>query len=246
MGRSNGEKSTMAGESILIIEDDPSLLRGLKDNYEFSGYRVKTSSSGERGLNDALRLKPDLIVLDLMLPGVNGYEICQAVRQAELEMPIIMLTVKSEESDIVLGLNLGADDYMTKPFSIKELLARTNSLLRRGRKNELTKYTFGDFRLEPVSRKLWKNDRQIELAPKEFELLALFLKRMNRALTRDQILNAIWGFDNFVTPRSVDRCINSLRKKLEKKPHQPRFIKTVHKIGYRFELEENGSNPKQE
>jgi len=231
----------MAGESILIIEDDPSMLRGLKDNFEFSGYRVKTASNGEEGLNDALSLKPDLIILDLMLPGMNGYEICQAVRQEGLEMPIIMLTVKSEESDIVLGLNLGADDYVTKPFSIKELLARTNSLLRRSRRNEGTKYTFGDFQLDIEFRKLWQKGRGIELAPKEFELLTFFLKRLNRALTRDQNLNAVWGFDNFVTPRSVDRCISSLRKKIEKKPHQPKFIKTVHKIGYRFELEERGN-----
>jgi DNA-binding response OmpR family regulator len=233
----------MSGESILIIEDDPSMLRGLKDNFEFSGYRVKTSSNGEDGLNDSLNLNPDLIILDLMLPGVNGYEICRAVRQKGLEMPIIMLTAKSEESDIVLGLNLGADDYVTKPFSIKELLARTDSLLRRSRKDESTKYTFGDFQLDIEFRKLRKKDREIELTPKEFELLTFFLKRLNRALTRDQILDAVWGLDNFVTPRSVDRCINSLRKKIEKKPHQPDFIKTVHKIGYRFELEEKENIP---
>lgn len=236
----------MAGESILIIEDDPSMLRGLKDNFEFSGYRVKTSSSGEDWLNKSLSHKPDLIILDLMLPGVNGYEICRAVRQEGLEMPIIMLTVKSEESDIVLGLNLGADDYVTKPFSIKELLARTNSLLRRSRRNESTKYTFCDFQLDIEFRKLRKKGREIELAPKEFDLLTFFLKRLNRALTRDQILNAVWGFDNFVTPRSVDRCVRSLRKKIEKKPHQPKFIKTVHKIGYRFELEERGNIAEQD
>ena len=131
-----GAKRIMAGESILIIEDDPSMLRGLKDNFEFSGYRVNTASSGEEGLNNALSLEPDLIILDLMLPGMNGYEICQTIRNEGLDMPIIMLTAKSEESDIVLGLNLGADDYVTKPFSIKELLARTNCLLRRRRKSD--------------------------------------------------------------------------------------------------------------
>lgn len=226
----------MAGESILIIEDDPSLLRGLKDNFEFSGYRVKTALNGEDGLNDALSLKPGLIILDLMLPGMNGYEICQSIREQGLEMPIIMLTAKSEESDIVLGLNLGADDYVTKPFSIKELLARANSLLRRIGRSENKKYTFGDFQLDIEDRKLRKKSREIELAPKEFDLLTFFLKHANRVFTRDQILNAVWGFNNFVTPRSVDRCINSLRKKIETQPNQPQFIKTAHKIGYRFEL----------
>ena len=225
----------MAGESILIIEDDPSMLRGLKDNFEFSGYRVRTASNGDDGLQNSLNLKPDLIILDLMLPGVNGYEICQAVRNEGLEMPIIMLTAKSEESDIVLGLNLGADDYVTKPFSIKELLARTNSLLRRSRKKDSTKYTFGDFQLDVELRKLRKKTREIELAPKEFDLLTYFLKNSNRALTRDQILNSVWGSDNFVTSRSVDRCINTLRNKIEKNLHQPKLIKTLHRIGYRFE-----------
>ncbi len=225
----------MAGESILNIEDDPSMLRGLKDNFEFSGYQVNTASNGEDGLNKSLDLKPDLIVLDLMLPGINGYEICRTVREEGLEMPIIMLTAKSEESDIVLGLNLGADDYVTKPFSIKELLARANSLLRRSRKNENTKFTFGEFELDVDIRKLSKQNREIDLAPKEFELLVFFLKRSDRALTRDQILNSVWGSNNFVTTRSVDRCINSLRKKIENNPRQPKFITTVHKIGYRFE-----------
>jgi len=227
----------MAGESILIIEDDPSMLRGLKDNFEFSGYRVSTASNGDDGLNNSLSLKPDLIILDLMLPGMNGYEICQAIRNEGLEMPIIMLTAKSEESDIVLGLNLGADDYVTKPFSIKELLARTNSLLRRSRKNDSSQYFFGDFQLDGERRKLRKKDKEIELAPKEFDTLTFFLKNANRALTRDQILNSVWGLDNFVTSRSVDRCINSLRNKIEKNTHQPKFIKTLHKIGYRFELD---------
>ncbi len=228
----------MADECILIIEDDASMLRGLKDNFEFSGYRVKTAINGEEGLNDSLSQKPDLIILDLMLPGVNGYEICQAVRKEGLEMPIIMLTAKSEESDIVLGLNLGADDYVTKPFSIKELLARTSSLLRRTRKNKQLKFTFGDFIFDLEFRKLWRNGKEIELALKEFDLLTFFLKHASRVLTRDQILNAVWGLDSFVTPRSVDRCINSLRKKIEKKSPPQKFIKTIHKIGYRFEPEE--------
>ncbi len=226
----------MAGKSILIIEDDPSLLRGLKDNFEFSGYLVKTATNGEEGLNEAFSFKPDLIILDLMLPGLNGYEICRTVREEGLDMPIIMLTAKSEESDIILGLNLGADDYVTKPFSIKELLARTNSLLRRNRKNERTKFTFGEFELDIDVRKLFKKNHEINLAPKEFELLTFFLRRSNKALTRDQILNSVWGISNFVTTRSVDRCINSLRKKIEKNSRQPRFIKTVQKIGYRFEI----------
>ncbi|MHC4843975.1 MAG: response regulator transcription factor, partial [Planctomycetota bacterium] len=132
-------------ETVLIIEDDSTMLRGLKDNFEFKGYKVFTASDGEEGLKAALNKKPDLILLDIMLPKINGYEICRLVRQEGLEMPIIMLTAKGEESDIVLGLNLGADDYVTKPFSIKELLARSAAFLRRSRQNEQEVYEFSNF-----------------------------------------------------------------------------------------------------
>ena len=225
----------MAGERILIVEDDPTMLRGLKDNFEFAGYKVSTASTGEKGLDAALKLRPELVVLDLMLPGMNGYEICRTIREAELDMPIIMLTAKSQEQDIVLGLNLGANDYVTKPFSVKELLARANAFLRSRKKIHEKVYRFGDFELNISSRKLLKKDKEIELTPKEFSLLEFLVKNSDRAITRDQLLNAVWGHDVFVTPRSVDRCINTLRAKIELQPAQPEYICTVREIGYRFE-----------
>jgi DNA-binding response OmpR family regulator len=225
----------VAGETVLIIEDDPTMLRGLKDNFEFKGYTVRTAADGEKGLDAALAIKPDLIILDIMLPKVNGYEICRMVRDEGYDMPIIMLTAKGQESDIILGLNIGADDYMTKPFSIKELLARANAFLRRRRKEETTTYRFGYFELDLGARKLFQNGTEIQLTPKEFDVLVYLVKHTGRALTRDQILSSVWGYDIVVTARSVDRCINTLRNKIEKDPAEPVYITTVREIGYRFE-----------
>lgn len=225
----------MAGETVLIIEDDPTMLRGLKDNFEYDGYRVATASDGEKGLEAAVGLKPDLIVLDIMLPKVNGYEICRLVRKEGLDVPIIMLTAKGQESDIILGLNLGADDYVTKPFGIKQLLARANAFLRRRRQPASTIHRFGDFALDLPSRRLTRDGKQIPLTPKEFGLLELFVRQAGRALTRDQILKTVWGYNVFVTSRSVDRCVNTLRAKIEADPTHPQFIQTVRPIGYRFE-----------
>jgi len=222
-------------ETILIIEDDPTLLRGLKDNFEFKGYSVLTAADGEDGLNSALNNKPDLIILDIMLPKINGYEICRLLRKETLEMPIIMLTAKGEESDIVLGLNLGADDYVTKPFSITELLARAAAFLRRTKQAQQDSFKFGDFLLDIPARKLTRDGVEIKLSPKEFRLIELFLKRQGRALTRDEILNAVWGYDCFVMPRSIDRFVTTLRNKIEPVPHKSTFIHTIREIGYKFE-----------
>jgi DNA-binding response OmpR family regulator len=222
-------------ETILIIEDDATMLRGLKDNFEFKGYRVLTAGDGEKGLEKALSGRPDLIVLDIMLPKINGYEVCRLIRAEGLEMPIIMLTAKGEESDIVLGLNLGADDYVTKPFSIKELLARAAAFLRRSKHAEEDVYEFGDYRLDIPARKLTRGGSEVKLSPKEFKLLELFLKKPGRALTRDEILNAVWGYDCYVGPRSIDRFVTTLRNKIEPDPHNPTFIHTIREIGYKFE-----------
>ena len=227
----------MASEAVLIIEDDSAMLRGLKDNFEFEGYRVRTAADGEEGLEAALDGKPDLIVLDIMLPKINGYEICRLVRNAGLDVPIIMLTAKGQESDIVLGLNLGADDYVTKPFSIRELLARANAFLRRRhRTDEQRAYRFGDFELDLPSRKLLRSGTEVELTPKEFSLLEFMARRPGSALTRDEILRAVWGYGILVTSRSVDRCVATLRRKIEPDPRRPTFIKTIREIGYRFEI----------
>ena len=222
-------------ETILIVEDDPAMLRGLKDNFEFKGYRVLTAADGESGLNTALDKKPDLIILDIMLPKINGYEVCRLIRQEKLDMSIIMLTAKGEESDIILGLNLGADDYVTKPFSIKELLARAAAFLRRSRQVEQDVHEFADFRLDIPARKFSRGGEEIKLSPKEFKLLELFLKKPGRALTRDEILNAVWGYDCYVGPRTIDRFVTTLRNKIEPDPHNPTYIQTIREIGYKFE-----------
>ena len=222
-------------ETVLIVEDDPSMLTGLKDNFAFKGYKVLTAADGEKGLNAALNAKPDLILLDLMLPKINGYEICRLIRQEGLEMPIIMLTAKSEESDVILGLNIGADDYVTKPFSINELLARAAAFLRRAKKVESNDVVeFGALRLDRAARRLFRSSEEIELSPKEFNLLLYFVEKTGRALTRDDILNAVWGYDCIVTPRSVDRFVTTLRNKIESDPAHPQFIHTVRQVGYRF------------
>jgi DNA-binding response OmpR family regulator len=218
---------------VLIIEDEPALLRGLKDNLETEGYEVRSANNGEKGLEALLNAPPDLVLLDLMLPKINGYEICRTARKRGLEMPIIMLTAKGQEEDIVRGLELGADDYVTKPFSIRELLARVKALLRRG--GNAPEYRFGRCRLDLTSRRLFRNETEVALTAKEFRLLEFFVKRAGRALTRDGILDAVWGQEVIVTDRSVDRCVTTLRSKVEDDPHNPVLIRTIRDIGYRFE-----------
>jgi DNA-binding response OmpR family regulator len=225
----------MKAKKLLIIEDDPALLRGLKDNFEAQGYEVRTANDGQRGLDVLLKDPPDLLLLDLMLPRVNGYEICRAARARQLQMPIIMLTARGQEEDIVRGLELGADDYVTKPFSIRELLARVKAFLRR-QTQESDSLEFGEFRLDRTAHKLFRKSVEVGLTTKEFRLLEFFLQRSGRALTRDTILDAVWGDEVIVTDRSVDRCVTTLRSKIESDPHHPVFIQTIRDIGYRFEL----------
>jgi DNA-binding response OmpR family regulator len=224
----------MNSATVLIIEDDPALLRGLKDNFETQGYTVRTANNGQKGLDAALNGPPDLLLLDLMLPKVNGYEICRAARARKLDFPILMLTAKGQEEDIVRGLELGADDYVTKPFSIRELLARAKALLRR-QGTEAAEHRFGDCRLDGAAHKLFRADAEVALTAKEFRLLEFFVKRAGRALTRDSILDAVWGGEVLVTDRSVDRCVTTLRAKIEADPHDPKLIQTIRDIGYRFE-----------
>ena len=224
----------MPTETILIIEDDPAMLRGLRDNFEFEGYRVQTAADGDAGLKAALAIRPDLILLDLMLPKVNGYEICRFLREEQLDMPILMLTAKGQESDIILGLKLGADDYVTKPFSIKELLARTEALLRRRRNRAATIHDFGDCHLDTAARTFTRAGKDVPLSPKEFELLAYLVANAGRALSRDTIMATVWGYDRTVTLRSIDRFVNALRGKIETDPAAPRFITTVREFGYKF------------
>ena len=227
----------MSAHKILVVEDDPVLVRGLRDNLEACGYLVRTAKDGEQGLGALLREPPDLVLLDLMLPKLDGYEICRRARQQGLTLPIIMLTARGQEDDIVRGLEVGADDYVTKPFSIRELLARVRAFLRR-QWTEPPVYEFGGCRLDLAACKLFRDGRELALTAKEFRLLEFFLHRRGRALTRDTILDGVWGRGVFVTDRSVDRCVTTLRAKLEADPHNPRFIRTIRDIGYRFEPED--------
>jgi DNA-binding response OmpR family regulator len=221
-------------ETVLIIEDDPAMLRGLKDNFHAAGFHVLTATDGQFGLDEALRARPDLIVLDIMLPRVNGYEICRLIRAEALDMPIIMLTARNQESDLLLGLNLGADDYLTKPFSIRELLARAEAFLRRRRSAEPQSYTFGDCCLDLRARTFHRAGQEVKLSPKEFDLLHYFLRTAGCALTRDRILNSVWGYDRMVTPRSIDRFVTVLRQKIEPDPQHPTYIQTIREFGYKF------------
>ncbi len=227
----------MRGCRILIIEDEPALARGLKDMFVAKGCEVISAIEGEAGLGLALSAKPDLILLDIMLPKINGYEICREIRAAALQMPIIMLTAKGQEEDIVLGLNLGADDYVTKPFKIRELVARANAFLRRRQVKQTESCRFGNFELNSASHKLFRDGQEVRLTVKEFSMLTYFISRPGRALTRHDILNQVWGNSVMVTQRSVDRCITTLRAKIEADPANPTFIKTIRDIGYRFEAE---------
>jgi DNA-binding response OmpR family regulator len=222
-------------QTILIIEDDSTLLRGLRDNFASRGYCVRTACDGRQGLEAALGSPPDLILLDIMLPKLNGYEVCRVIREHKLDVPIVMLTAKGQEEDVVRGLDLGADDYVTKPFSIRELLARVHALLRRRETEESDTYCFGDCELDLTSHKFYRHGVEVPLTAKEFRLLAYFARRPGRAVTRNQILDAVWGHSVIVTARSVDRCVATLRSKIEPEPSRPRHVITVREIGYRFE-----------
>lgn len=227
----------MKGASVLIIEDDDTLIRGLSDNFRKQGFEVRTAQDGATGLKSAIAMTPDLVLLDIMLPSLNGYEVCRELRARKIDSTIIMLTANGQEQDIVRGLELGADDYVTKPFSIRELLARANAFLRRRKSGPKDEYVFGNCRLEVTAHKLFRAEAEVSLTPKEYRLLEYLVGRTGRALTRSDILDAVWGSSVIVTARSVDRCITTLRGKIEVDPKRPRFIRTIQDVGYRFEMD---------
>lgn len=220
---------------VLIVEDDMALARGLRDNFTSEGFEVLSAANGAAGLEALLERGPDIVLLDVMLPGLNGYEICKAARLEGCDMPIIMLTAKGQERDIVKGLELGADDYVTKPFSIRELIARVHALLRRHRAADTRVFEFGECRLDREACRLFRNGEEVTLARKEYRLLEYFLENEGKALTRQSIMNNVWGSSVLVTQRSVDRCVTTLRAKVEARPSQPRHIRTIRDVGYRFE-----------
>lgn len=222
-------------DTILLIEDDPSILKGLTMNLRFEGYQVQVAEDGERGLELALQ-KPSLIILDIMLPRMNGYEVLRKLRGRGIDVPVIMLTAKGTEIDKSLGLDLGADDYVTKPFGLKELLSRIKAVLRRLKRLEPAEevHHFGDVQVNLVSREVLRDGIPVTLSFKELELLRYFLKQAGQALPRERILQAVWGADYEGTDRTVDNFIQKLREKLDN-PDAPQHFLTVRGVGYRFE-----------
>ena len=220
---------------ILIVDDEPEMVRGLEDNLRFEGYQTLTAGDGERALALALSEAPDLILLDLMLPGLSGWDVCRTLRQRGLDIPVIMLTARGTEAEQVQGLELGADDYVTKPFSLRELLARIRAVLRRpGPRKSFESFAFGDVRLEARTRQTFRSGREVGLTRKEFELMHYLVANQGEILTRDRLLNEVWGYERFPTTRTVDTHILRLRQKFEPDPEHPTHILTVHGQGYRF------------
>jgi len=223
-------------KKILIIEDEENMVEGLRFNLEARNYVVIAALDGETGLKKAAGEQPDLIILDLMLPGLNGYEVCKRLKETIPEIPIVMLTAKSQESDIVTGLDLGADDYITKPFSILELLARINALLRRSNSNSSIPdvFHFGNIEIHFKKYEAYKNGKSLHLSPREFEILRLLLERKGEIVTREDLLNQVWGYESIPFTRTIDAHIATLRKKIEERPGKPALIITIHGKGYKF------------
>jgi DNA-binding response OmpR family regulator len=221
---------------ILVVEDEPAILRGLADNLKFESYEVLTAMDGEAGYRLMKERKPDLVILDLMLPKLSGYELCRKVRAEGVTTPILMLTARGEEGDRVLGLDLGADDYVTKPFSVRELMARVRALLRRSQplKALPDELRFDDVVVDFRSWEARKGGQALEMTRKEFSVLRLLAARAGEVVTRDELLNEVWGYENYPTTRTVDNHIASLRGKLERDPAEPRHLRTVHGVGYKF------------
>jgi two-component system alkaline phosphatase synthesis response regulator PhoP len=224
---------------ILVVEDEPEMLLGLKDNLELEGYQAIGARDGEEGLRKALAIQPDAIILDLMLPKLSGFEVCRSLRASGQQAPILMLTARSLEAEKVRGLELGADDYVTKPFSINELLARIRALLRRaGRQPEdleaPEQFRSSHFQLDFRRMKAWKNRKALVLTSLEFEVLRYLIARLGEAVSREELLRDVWGYRETMTTRTVDNLMAHLRKKLERRPNEPEHILTVHGIGYRF------------
>lgn len=221
---------------ILIVEDEPNMVAGLRDNFEFEGYEVMSAADGAEGLARAISDSPDLVLLDVMMPKMSGLEVCKQLKAKRPSMPIIMLTARGQEVDKVVGLELGADDYVTKPFSIRELMARVKAVLRRSRTlpKEEDRYSFGDTEVDLKKCRVTRAGKEIEISGTEFELLKYFVVHSGEILSRDRLLEDVWGYDRYPTTRTVDAHLVRLRQKLEPNPEQPRFFLTVHGTGYRF------------
>lgn len=221
---------------ILIVEDEPAMVAGLRDNFEYEGYQVISAEDGVSGLERALADDPDLVLLDVMMPKMSGLDLCKQLKARRPSVPIIMLTARGQEIDKVVGLELGADDYITKPFSVRELMARVKAVLRRVSPAAASPevYRFSDIEVNIRSNEVLRAGAPVDLSAKEFALLAYFISHPAETLTRDRLLDAVWGYENYPNTRTVDTHIVHLRQKLESQPEEPRFILTVHGSGYKF------------
>jgi DNA-binding response OmpR family regulator len=220
---------------VLIVDDEPEIVRGIEDNLRFEGYQTLAATNGETGLALACQEAPDLILLDIMMPRVSGWDVCRELRRRGIDVPVIMLTARAEEADRVRGLELGADDYITKPFSVRELMARVHAVLRRpGPRRKAALLAFGDVRIHIQARQVFKGGREVSMTRKEFDLLVYLVEHRGEIVTRERLLDQVWGYERFPTTRTVDTHILRLRRKFEVDPDCPAFILTVHGQGYRF------------
>ncbi|MDP9036054.1 MAG: response regulator transcription factor [Myxococcota bacterium] len=227
-----------SGRCVLVIEDDPSIMLGLRINLEGEGYTVLSAEDGEKGLAITRSALPDLLILDVMLPRMNGLQVLQAIRREGLTMPIIVLSARTGEMDKVTGLELGAEDYVAKPFSLVELLARVRAALRRGPRiadAPRTRYSFGDVELDVAARTITRSGCAVEVTPTEFDVLLCLIEARGAALSREAIFVRVWGPNHHGTPRTIDNFVQQLRAKLEIDSHRPRHVVTVRGIGYRFD-----------
>ena len=223
-------------KTILVIEDDLNILRGLKDNLKFEEYEVLTAVEGLEGLKLALEKAPDLILLDIMLPGLNGYDICRKVKEQKPEIPIVMLTARGKEVDKIAGLDLGADDYVTKPFSIPELLARIRAVLRRS-SNRIPleeKYSFGNVVIDFKQCQTFVNNEEIHLSAREYAIMKFLIQHTGEVVHRHELLDEVWGYESYPSTRTVDNYILDLRKKMEEDPSNPKHILSLRSLGYKF------------
>lgn len=223
---------------VLVVEDEPELRVILRDNLEFDGYQVLLADTGEQALDLMLHDKPDLLLLDIMLPRLSGYDVCRRIRAAGMDTPIIMLTARNAELDRVSGLDFGADDYIGKPFNLSELMARVRVQLRRAerarRLESVSRFQFADVTVDLEHRQVERRSRRIEMSDREFELLRYFIGHCGEVVTREQLLSDIWGYQSRALTRTVDNFVSKLRKHIERNPQAPRHILTLHGSGYRF------------
>lgn len=219
---------------ILIVEDEEQMRLGLRDNLEFENYTVDMAADGKAGWEKITSNQYDLILLDVMMPGKSGFEICRDARSHNIKTPILMLTAKGEEIDRVLGLELGADDYITKPFSVRELMARIKAVLRRAAPEGSKKLLLGNLTINFDTYEAYRNNEPVPMTHKEFEILHFLIKHKNETVERDTLLSEIWGYDTMTTTRTVDNFILKLRQKIEEDPARPRHILTVHGLGYKY------------